>query len=136
MKVRLTFEGKACDGDDMEALREVVQTRLEDVADLRLVKVENVDATLKGHYGKYSNVRLTEAEHNELIRLYGKRLAAELVDKLSVKLKTKGYRFRDHFTTIVEWQKEDFAASEKEERESFIDDFFRSVIEAREESDD
>ena len=136
MKVRLTFEGKACDGDDVEALREVVQTRLEDVAELRLVKVENVDATLKGYYGEYSNVRLTEAEYNELIRLYGKRLAAELVDKLSVKLKTKGYRFRDHFTTIVEWQKEDFAASEKEEKESFIDGFFRSVIEAREESDD
>ena len=125
MKVRLTFEGKACDGDDVEALREVVQTRLEDVAELRLVKVEDISAG-KGHYGKYGNVRLSEAERAELIRLYGERLAAELVDKLSVKLKTKGYRFRDHFSTIVEWQKEDGVARGSS---SFnIDEFFDAAV--------
>lgn len=131
MKVRLTFEGKACDGDDMEALREAVETRLEDVADLRLVKVENVDRALKGHYGKYSNVRLTEAERDELIRLYGKRLAAELVDKLSVKLKTKGYRFRDHFSTIVEWQREDGTARGASSFD--IDEFFAAAVKRSEE---
>ena len=124
-KVRLTFEGQSRDGDDTEALREVVETRLEDVAELRLVKVEDISAG-KGHYGKYGNVRLSEAERAELIRLYGERLAAELVDKLSVKLKTKGYRFRDHFSTIVEWQKEDRvgwgAASFN------IDEFFTAAV--------
>ena len=126
MKVRMIFEGQAPDGDGVEALREVVKARLEDVAELRLVKVEDISAG-KGHYGKYGNVRLSEAEREELIRLYGKRLAADLVDKLSVKLKTKGYRFRDHFSTIVEWQKEDGTACGAA---SFnIDEFFDAALE-------
>ena len=131
MKVRLTFEGKTNDGDGVEALREVVEVRLEDVAELRLVKVEDISAG-KGHYGKYGNVRLSEAERAELIRLYGERLAAELVDKLSVKLKTKGYRFRDHFSTIVEWQKEDGVSREASSFD--IDEFFAAAVKKSEES--
>lgn len=134
MKVRMTFEGQAPDGDGVEALREVVKARLEDVAELRLVKVENISAG-KGHYGKYGNVRLSEAERAELIRLYGAKLAAELVDKLSVKLKTKGYRFRDHFSTIVEWQKEDGVARGASSFD--IDEFFAAAVKrGEEESDD
>ena len=136
MKVRLTFEGQAPDGDGVEALREVVETRLEDVAELRLVKVEDVGAARKERFGEYENVLLTEAEFGELKRLYGRSLAYKLIDRFSAKLKEKGYRYRDHFTTIVEWQKEDRVTITEEELNNSLGDLFRAVIEAGEEESD
>lgn len=122
--VGLMFEGAVRDSEDISALKETVETRLEDMADLRLVKVEYGGS--KERFGKYGNVLLTSAERDKLEEMFGVRRASELVDRLSVKLETKGYRFKSHFAVIVEWEAEDGKAGGGTSFDA--DDFFRAAV--------
>ncbi len=79
-------------------------------------------------YGEFCNVMLTEEERAALSEKYGDAAEA-LIDKFSAKLRSKGYRFADHYATIVLWASEDKraegAAAQKRED---VEDWFERRI--------
>lgn len=60
----------------------------------------------KKSYGEFDNVYLTENELEKLKLQYGDR-TDELIEKFSQKLKSKGYRYNDHYATIRLWTAQD-----------------------------
>lgn len=63
----------------------------------------------KKAYGEFGNVWLTEGEKKALSEKYGD-MADKLIEQFSAKLKSKGYKFDDHYATIVSWANEDNVA--------------------------
>ncbi len=84
-------------------------------------------------FGTFSNVYLTEGEYDALASRYGESVAKGLIDSFSRKLKAKGYRYENHYATIVDWANKD-GVKTKAETSYDIDDFFEAALRrAREE---
>lgn len=80
-------------------------------------------------FGSFGNVLLTEGERNQLITKFGKALAEELIESFSKKLKSKGYKYDDHYSTILLWADKDGKKPSAEVGGSFnTDDFFEAAI--------
>ena len=60
----------------------------------------------KKAYGEFKNVYLTEAEHEDLKKQFGDK-ADTLIENFSAKLKSKGYKYDDHYVTIRLWAIQD-----------------------------
>lgn len=56
-------------------------------------------------YGRYSNVKLSEAEYNALCQSIPD--ADRYIDRFSQKLHDKGYCYSNHFDTIMDWWRKD-----------------------------
>lgn len=136
MRIVMIFEAQVSDSEDLAGLREQVAMRLEELADVRCVKVQAVRGTgpCKSARGRYGNVMLTDDEFDALWAKFGDR-AGELIDDLSYKLHQKGYRFKDHFAVIMEWSKEEEHADRRFPQmdgraASFdVDEFFKANLE-------
>lgn len=57
----------------------------------------------KHKFGEFKNVLLTIPEKEKLKELYGVSVAKRLVEDLSIGLKSKGYKYKDHYATIRNW---------------------------------
>lgn len=57
-------------------------------------------------YGIYHNVRLTDAEMQELINQYPNDYQ-EMIENLSTYMRSKGKLYEDHFATMMRWKHED-----------------------------
>lgn len=82
-------------------------------------------------YGRFENVMLTRAEHDQLIEIYGKSCGEELIETFSQKLKSKGYKYDDHYATILLWAEKDGKKpiSEVNAAGSFdTDEFFEAAL--------
>ena len=64
----------------------------------------------KKAYGEFKNVYLTDNELEELKKQFGDR-ADELIENFSQKLKSKGYKYDDHYVTIRLWEIQDASES-------------------------
>ena len=63
----------------------------------------------KGHksaYGEFNNVLLTDEEYKKLEEKFGTR-AQDLVEKLSAGIESKGYKYKSHYATILNWERRD-----------------------------
>lgn len=60
-----------------------------------------------GRYGSFENVELTPADHERLVSMFGDTVAEGLIENLSKKLKSKGYKYEDHYATILIWAQKD-----------------------------
>ncbi len=84
-----------------------------------------------GRYGRFENVMLTRAEHDQLIEIYGKSCGEELIESFSMKLKSKGYKYDDHYSTILLWAQKDGKkpVAEANSGGSFdTDEFFEAAL--------
>jgi len=71
-------------------------------------KKETIQKKLyKRKYGEFSNVLLTEQEIKKLNDRFGKVRAEELIEQLSAGIKSKGYKYQDHYATILNWSRRD-----------------------------
>ena len=59
------------------------------------------------HFGSFENVMISRSEYEELVGKFGKALAEELIETFSQKLKSKGYKYDDHYATILLWAEKD-----------------------------
>lgn len=60
----------------------------------------------KKAYGEFGNVYLTDEEREDLTERFGER-SQELIENFSLKLKSKGYAYDDHYVTIRLWAAQD-----------------------------
>lgn len=87
----------------------------------------------KNAYGEFKNVYLTDIEHEELKKQFGDR-ADELIENFSQKLKSKGYKYDDHYVTIRLWEIKDSGnlpnvANSTSEKDQEIDEWFAAKLE-------
>lgn len=61
----------------------------------------------KSIYGEFQNVRLTEIEHQKLIDKFGDKTTFDWIEKLSSWLKSNGKSKKDHYATILSWDRRD-----------------------------
>lgn len=72
-------------------------------------KRENAPARAYGEknaYGEFENVLLTEEEYSLLCERFGEN-ARKLINNLSLKMRSKGYRYEDHYATLLLWAEGD-----------------------------
>ena len=85
------------------------------------------ESAVQERYGMFQNVYLSETEYAELVDRYGKTTAQSLIDNLSTKMRSKGYKFNDHYATILSWAIRD-NVKEKTEKSYDLDDFFGAAL--------
>ena len=80
----------------------------------------------KKGYGDFKNVLLTDGEYSALCSRFGKR-ADGLISNLSLKMRSKGYKFEDHYATLILWAESDGVANE-EAKSYDTDEFFEASL--------
>lgn len=68
---------------------------------------------IKDIYGEFKNVLLTKEEHQKLTDKFGETKALALIERLSAGIASKGYKYKSHYATILNWNNKD----EKEKRD-------------------
>jgi len=69
-------------------------------------KVKNSKES-KEVYGEFQNVLLTSKEYGKLISKFGEPLTKEKIERLSVAIASKGYKYSSHYATILSWDRKD-----------------------------
>lgn len=82
-------------------------------------------------YGVYNNVILTPEERDALMNDYPDEYA-EMIDKLSMYMKSSGKLYKDHYATIRKWKREDDikaskSASAKKGSKEELQDFYNMM---------
>lgn len=67
-------------------------------------KVQVKDKDNKGKYGEFQNVLLTNKEYQGLKDQFGAE-ADTLIEKLSAYMESKGKRYKSHYATLLNWQR-------------------------------
>ena len=67
-------------------------------------KLKNEEKEPKKTYGEFQNVRLTDAEHEKLKQKFNGS-CQQKIDSLSEGIASKGYRYKDHYATILAWDR-------------------------------
>jgi len=57
----------------------------------------------KSVFGTFKNVKLTEEEKTKLQDKFGPSATDSLIEELSEGIASKGYRYKDHYATILNW---------------------------------
>jgi hypothetical protein len=68
-------------------------------------KVKYSKVKEKKEYGEFQNVKLTLAEHSKLIEKFGEPKLGDMIETLSSAIASKGYRYKSHYATILNWSK-------------------------------
>ncbi len=61
----------------------------------------------KKTYGEFRNVLLTDEEYQKLVELYTEAGTKERIERLSVGIASKGYKYKNHYATIKKWERLD-----------------------------
>lgn len=80
----------------------------------------------KKGYGDFKNVLLTDSEYEALCSRFGKR-SDGLISNLSLKMRSKGYKFEDHYATLILWAESDGVAH-TEAKSYDTDEFFEASL--------
>ena len=79
-----------------------------DSPDVTQKKKETIQKKLyKRKHGEFNNVLLTDDEYNKLSVRFGIENITQLIDDLSIGIKSKGYQYKDHYATILNWVRRD-----------------------------
>ena len=69
-------------------------------------KKETIQKKLYKRYGEFKNVLLTDDEYEKLKARFNSRLP-ERIEVLSEGIASKGYKYKDHYATILSWARRD-----------------------------
>lgn len=59
---------------------------------------------LKKKHGEFNNVLLSDDENQRLIGKFGEIGANERIERLSVGIESKGYKYKSHYAAILSWE--------------------------------
>ncbi len=71
---------------------------------------------VKQKFGEFLNVFLTPREYEKLKQRFGEAKAGELIEQLSAGIKSKGYKYKDHYATILNWARREQGGKNGESR--------------------
>ncbi len=82
-------------------------------------RLRNGELTVKepllDKYGVNSNIKLTEEQHKELFSKF-KSKAQEFIDSLSYHIASKGDKYKSHYMTILNWERNGWFTTKKEDK--------------------
>lgn len=58
-------------------------------------------------YGEFRNIFLTDGDYGKLIAKFGEQGTKERIEALSTGIKSKGYKYKSHYATILNWERKD-----------------------------
>lgn len=58
-------------------------------------------------YGEFNNVTLSEKEYAKLLERFGEKETLERIERLSSGIASKGYKYKSHYATILNWKRRD-----------------------------
>ena len=70
-------------------------------------KKETIQKKLYKRKGEFSNVLLTDEEYSKLLTRFDATKVDRLIEDLSLGIKSKGYKYKDHYATILNWERRD-----------------------------
>ncbi|KKL17578.1 hypothetical protein LCGC14_2484160 [marine sediment metagenome] len=73
----------------------------------------NKESNTKKVYGEFKNVLLTDQDYKKLTDKFGETKAKTLIEKLSEGIKRKGYKYKDFYLTVPDWQRRDNPGGEQ-----------------------
>lgn len=76
--------------------------------------------SIKNNYGSFNNVKLTEDQLQKLTKQFGKSEAEDKIESLSVYLASKGDKYKDHYATILSWDRKDKKKGENTDEDSVL----------------
>lgn len=72
------------------------------------IRIPDVTPKLKIiSYGEFKNVKLKEGEYDKLISRCDKKNVDSKIESLSGGIQSKGYRYKDHYATLLNWLRKD-----------------------------
>ncbi len=63
------------------------------------------EVLLQQKFGEFLNVFLTAEEYTRLVNKFGEDKTKGLIEILSAGIKSKGYRYKNHYATILNWER-------------------------------
>jgi len=71
-------------------------------------KKETIQKKLyKRNYGEFNNTLLSDEEYQKLVVRFGEKETVEKIEGLSLGIASKGYKYKNHYATILAWEKRD-----------------------------
>jgi hypothetical protein len=61
----------------------------------------------KNIYGEYRHVKLTDTEHQQLIKRFGQPGCDSWIKKMDEGIELKGYKYKSHYLAILKWAEKD-----------------------------
>lgn len=68
---------------------------------------ESKEVVPKQRHGEGQRVLLTQVEHAKLLERFGATILAGLIERLDNGIGSKGYRYKSHYSTILNWAAKD-----------------------------
>lgn len=69
-------------------------------------KLNNTKEIVKKKYGEFKNVSLSDEEYQKLNDKFNHK-TDELIENLSSGIESKGYKYKNHYATILNWERRD-----------------------------
>jgi len=77
------------------------------VKESKVNKSKVKESILKQKFGEFNNVLLTSGEIDKLNKKFGAEEALRQIEELSQGIKSKGYKYKSHYATILTWARKD-----------------------------
>lgn len=85
------------------------------IRDKNKAKDKDMDK-VKNKYGEYNNVLLTKIECDKLVKKFGGQETLVKIDNLDFKIEQKGYKYKSHYLTILDWDRRDKKKNPKQKK--------------------
>ena len=92
---------------DENATAQLTKTQPPTLYKERLKKGKETRNIQKDTYGEFNNVYLANDERDKLIAKFGDKGFWDRVEKLSCGIASKGYKYKNHYATILAWERMD-----------------------------
>jgi hypothetical protein len=84
-----------------------VPPKLKSKSKLKLKSKGVKGVSIKTKYSEFKNVLLTDIDYKKLIERFGEVKTKKLIEKLSEAIERKGYKYKNFYLTILDWERRD-----------------------------
>lgn len=85
------------------------------------IQTEHEHERILVNFGLLENVKLKKEENEKLINLFGEKKAEEKIDSLSAYIGSKGDKYKSHYATILNWNKEEIKEIKQKKEQPVIE---------------
>jgi len=101
------LEGRQCPTNEPPVSDYLVQSPIQNGPQITTETTSKTTTENKHTYGPFNNVLLTETEFGKLRERFGAKEAQERIADLSHGIASKGYKYKSHYATILNWARRD-----------------------------
>ena len=114
----------------MITVEEDIEEEIDIEEDINIYAPQKKQKPVKHKYGSWKNVLLTDDEYGKLKEKFFD--ADERIENLSIGIASKGYKYKDHYATILNWARMESKQTNKipaQPQKSRLDEFMQTAAE-------